>query len=239
MTPRYHFPERNTMERYDDVIERIREIPEEHALSAAFQAYFTAAADFILLLDAFMKARTEGELPLPELQRWNAALYREAAERYEDSYLNPRVAVAKLGPIGAELSALYMELQGLIPSAYQQDLEDIVCVLETFVQVYCMFTSAWEEYRSACPQPAAAPSPAMAEATPDVCQDATTRVQTRTDDRMAGIPDPKQLRDVLYSYAHDYSEDFLRRKMDAMYIPARSYTRQLLLDHDFLEPTDI
>ena len=222
------------MERYDDVIERIREIPEEHALSAAFQAYFTAAAEFILLLDAFMKARTEGERPLPELQRWNATLYREAAERYEDSYLNPRVAVAKLGPIGAELSALYMELQGLIPSAYQQDLEDIVCVLETFVQVYCMFTSAWEEYRSACPQLAVAPSPAMAEVTPAVCQDETTRVQTRTDDRMAGIPDPKQLRDVLYSYAHDYSEDFLRRKMDAMYIPARSYARQLLL-----EPTDI
>lgn len=188
------------MERYDDVIERIREIPEEHALSAAFQAYFTAAAEFILLLDAFMKARTEGELPLTELQRWNAALYREAAERYEDSYLNPRVAVAKLGPIGAELSALYMELQGLIPSAYQQDLEDIVCVLETFVQVYCMFTSAWEDEENV---------------------------------------DPKQLRDVLYSYAHDYSEDFLRRKMDAMYIPARSYARQILLDHDFLEPTDI
>ena len=239
MTPRYHYQERNTMERYDDVIERIRKIPEEHALNAAFQAYFTVAAEFILLLDAFMKARTEGELPLPELQRWNAALYREAAERYEDSYLNPRVAVAKLGPVGAELSALYMELQGLIPSAYQQDLEDIVCVLETFVQVYCMFTSAWEEYRSACPQPAAAPSPAMADVTPAVCRNSATSDQTRTDDWMAGIPEPKQLRDVLYSYAHDYSEDFLRRKMDAMYIPARSYARQILLDHDFLEPTDI
>lgn len=188
------------MERYDDVIERIREIPEEHALSAPFQAYFTAAAEFILLLDAFMKARTASKLPLRELQRWNAALYAEAAERYEDSYLNPRVAVAKLGPIGAELSALYMELQGLILSAYQQDLEDIVCVLETFVQVYCMFTSAREDKEQV---------------------------------------DTKQLRDVLYSYAHDYSEDFLQRKMDAMYIPARSYARQLILDHDFLDPADI
>ena len=191
---------KKTMERYDDVMERIREIPEEHVLSASFQAYFTAAAEFILLLDAFMKARTVGELPLPELQRWNAALYAEAAERYEDSYLNPKVATAKLGPIGAELSALYMELQGLIPSAYQQDLEDIVCVLETFVQVYCMFTSAQEDEENV---------------------------------------DQKQLRDVLYSYAHDYSEDFLRRKMDAMYIPARSSARQLLLAHDFLDPTDI
>lgn len=205
------------MERYDDVIERIREIPEERALSAAFQAYFTAAAEFILLLDAFLKARTAGGLqteaayvsaPTPvadhmsaaDLQRWNAALYAEAAERYENSFLNPRVAVAKLGPIGAELSALYMELQGLIQSAYQQDLEDIVCVLETFVQVYCMFTSAHEDKEKV---------------------------------------DPKQLRDVLYSYAHDYSEDFLRRKMDAMYIPARSYARQILLDHDFLDPADI
>ena len=188
------------MERYDDVIERIREIPEEHALSAAFQAYFTAAAEFILLLDAFMKARTASKLPLRELQRWNAALYAEAAEHYEDSYLNPRVAVAKLGPIGAELSALYMELQGLILSAYQQDLEDIVCVLETFVQVYCIFTSAREDKEQV---------------------------------------DTKQLRDVLYSYAHDYSEDFLQRKMDAMYIPARSYARKLILDHDFLDPADI
>ena len=208
------------MERYDDVIERIREIPEEHALSAAFQAYFTAAAEFILLLDAFMKARTAGEsrsaaaygtvsasaapasdrMSVAELQRWNAALYAEAAEHYADSYLNPRVAVAKLGPIGAELSALYMELQGMILSAYQQDLEDIVCVLETFVQVYCMFTSAYEDKEQV---------------------------------------DTKQLRDVLYSYAHDYSEDFLRRKMDAMYIPARSYARQLILDYDFLDPADI
>ena len=187
------------MERYDDVIERIREIPEEHALSAAFQAYFTAAAEFILLLDAFMKARTERELPLPELQRWNAALYAEAAEHYADSYLNPRVAVAKLGPIGAELSALYMELQGLILSAYQQDLEDIVCVLETFVQVYCMFTSAREEYLASCPASAAEPSPAMAHPTLADCPDSAAASQTSVDDPMAGIPDTKQLRDVLFS----------------------------------------
>ena len=211
---------KKTMERYDDVMERIREIPEEHALSAPFQAYFTAAAEFILLLDAFMRARTAGSarteamyvsvsapaapvsdrMPVAELQRWNAALYAEAAEHYEDSYLNPKVAVAKLGPIGAELSALYMELQGLILSAYQQDLEDIVCVLETFVQVYCMFTSAREDEENV---------------------------------------DTKQLRDVLYSYAHDYSEDFLRRKMDAMYLPARSCARAVLLAHDFLDPRDI
>ena len=215
--------ESKMMERYIDAIERIREIPEEHALSAAFQAYFTDAAEFILLVDEFVSARAAGmktqaaagaeststsatpdewksDMSPAELRYWNETLYAKAAKSYATSYLNPTYAVEQLGPIGAELSALYMELQGLIQSAYQLDYEDIVCVLETFVQIYCMFVSASEENEK---------------------------------------PEVKLVRDALYSYAHDYSEDFLRRKMDAMYLPARSYARQVLLDHDFLDPEDI
>lgn len=192
------------MERYHDVIERIREIPGEHAVSAAFRAYFTSASEFILDIDRF--------LALPErtpaaLQVWNRRLYKEAAECYECSYLNPDYAAAQLGALGAELSALRMELQGLVFAAFQRDYEDIACVLETFVQVYCMFASAGQERAAG----------------------------ERTED----IPDRKLLRDVLYSYVYDYSEDFLRRKLDAMYIPQRSYGRSVLLEHAFAAPEDL
>ena len=44
-------------ERYRDIIERIREIPEEKALGAPYEDYFSQVAHFILLLDAFLKVR--------------------------------------------------------------------------------------------------------------------------------------------------------------------------------------
>ncbi|HCS67786.1 MAG TPA: leucyl aminopeptidase [Oribacterium sp.] len=229
-------------ERYRDIIERIREIPEEKALGAPYEDYFSQVAHFILLLDAFLSARfgrkdamtaaEEGKTgpqasatatfadgqkmqerspeahsdnahpmaqPSPmspdALEHWNTVLYAEAATQYAQSYLNPAYAEARLGTLGTELSALYMEIEGLILSAYEGAFDDMVCVLETFVQIYCMFVS--------------------------------------------GIPTTKQLRDVLYSYAYDYSEDFLRRKLDAMYLPERSYARRVLLDHDFRDAKDI
>ncbi len=192
------------MERYHDVIERIREISEEQAVSAAFREYFCSSAEFILEIDRFLE---RSEWSGAELKAWNRRFYIEAAEHYEDSYLHPAYAEAQLGALGAELSALRMELQGLVPAAFQRDYEDITCVLETFVQIYCMFAAAGQE-------------------------------QARGE-RTDAAPDRRLLRDVLYSYAYDYSEDFLHRKLDAMYIPERSYGRSVLLSHDFDVPEDL
>ena len=210
------------MERYIDAIERIRLIPEEKAVPETFRDYFMTCARFILKLDSFLSETADIDLScisensiscsdykklIDRLRHLNKELYDDMTRDYETSYLNPSYAEKKLSPYGNVLSILLMEIENLIPSAYEKDLEDITSVLETFIQIYCMFVSCHEEHS----------------------QDSLRRE----------LPDVQAVKDVLYSYAFDYSEDFLKKQMDAQYIAAPSYTRNVILKHDFKNADDI
>lgn len=213
---------RGIMERYIDAIERIRLIPEEKAVPETFRDYFMTCAQFILKLDSFISETKDIDLScvsendthsceykniIDRLKYWNHELYEEMAYGYETSYLNPSYSEKKLSPYGDVLSVLLMEIENLIPSAYEKDLLDITSVLETFIQIYCMFVSCYEEHS----------------------QDAERRE----------LPDVQAVKDVLYSYALDYSEDFLKKQMDGQYIASDSYTRNVILKHDFTTADDI
>ncbi|SFG31619.1 aminopeptidase [Oribacterium sp. WCC10] len=207
------------MERYDDAIERIRQIPEEKAVPETFRDYFMTCADFIIKIDDFLRDTEDVDLSdvsteddrgkelLRKLRTWNTVFYGEMADGYEKSYLNPSFAEKKLSPFGGVLSVLYMEITGLIPSAYEKDLSDITAVLETFIQIYCMFVS-----------------------------DYSAHVE---DSSLNELPDVQAIKDVLYSYAFDYSFDFLQRDLDGRYIAGDSYTRSVVLNHDFKTASDL
>lgn len=151
---------KNDMERYLDAIERIRQIPEEKAVPETFRDYFMTCAEFIIKLDDFIK-ETEGidlsgfsflkdensRMLESSLIEWNKTFYAERNTGYESSYLNPAYAEKKLSPFGGVLSVLLMEIEDLVPSAYEKNLSDITSVLETFIQIYCMFTARFAEYR--------------------------------------------------------------------------------------------
>lgn len=137
-------------ERYDLAMERIRQIPNEHFGAPAFERYFAAVAEFLLLLDDTGRFLAEGGLekaPLEELQCRNHALYEDVLPgHYETSFGNPEYAVKELGEeLGALLSYLYVKMRGNIEDVYERDLESQVVRLELFVQVYTAFTYQWEE----------------------------------------------------------------------------------------------
>ncbi len=131
-------------ERYNLVIERIRQIPEEHLGNAQLEAFFYFCADFLLMMDDTLGFIAGGGLKtasLEELERRNRALYADILpEHYEESYGNPAFAVRKLGAeLGAKLSFLYTELRSLIGFVYEGRLEDVVIRMELFVEIYTAF----------------------------------------------------------------------------------------------------
>lgn len=132
-------------ERYELVIDRIRQIQDETFGQEAFEAYFKKVASFLLLLDdtkTFLENDGLKQASLEELRARNEALYCDILpQAYEDSYANPQVAVKKLGKeYGQELSWLYVKMRSLISDVYRGQLEDVVAGLELFAEVYAAFT---------------------------------------------------------------------------------------------------
>ena len=137
-------------ERYNLVMERIRQIPEEHFGNAALEDYFGVCAEFLIMMDDTMQFLVQGGLekaPVEELKRRNHALYVDILpEHYEESYGNPAYAVNRLGEeLGAKLSFLYAELRSLIGFVYEGKMEDVVIRMELFAEVYAAFCYALEE----------------------------------------------------------------------------------------------
>ena len=146
--------EKNTAvleERYQLVIDRIREIPKENFEKKELKDYFDKMSGFILLLDDTKKFLDEGGLKtasLEELKERNHALFTDILpEHYEESYGNPAYAVKQLGEYGQELSFLYSELRDTIEYLYGGELELVVIALELFAEIYAAFTYEWNENR--------------------------------------------------------------------------------------------
>ena len=80
-------------ERYDLVLERIRQIPEEQFGEERLKEYFDRTASFLLLLDDTGRFLEEGGLrtaSLEELAERNHALYEDVLpEHYDKSYGDP------------------------------------------------------------------------------------------------------------------------------------------------------
>lgn len=131
-------------ERYHLAMERIHGICTEETVSAPFCIYFKKTAQFLLLMEEVKNAIENGETELYTLQQWqelNVSLYFDIFPgQYDTSYGNPAYAAAVLGKTyGKLLSFLYAELRGLIVYVFEQRLEEIVILLELFIEVYNCF----------------------------------------------------------------------------------------------------
>ncbi|RKJ48033.1 leucyl aminopeptidase [bacterium 1XD42-54] len=131
-------------ERYHLAMERIHGICTEETVSAPFCIYFKKTAQFLLLMEEVKNAIENGETELYTLQQWqelNVSLYFDILPgQYDTSYGNPAYAAAVLGKTyGKLLSFLYAELRGLIVYVFEQRLEEIVILLELFIEVYNCF----------------------------------------------------------------------------------------------------
>lgn len=142
-------------ERLELSLDRIRSIKEEDA-RLPYGIYFKRTAGFLGMIRELLTARGIGEKELPEsweklsleeLSDWNHRLYEDILpENYGESFANPDYAADCLGKeFGPLLSFLYTELRGCIVYAFEMRLEYIAILCETFLEVYNLFTQAWEE----------------------------------------------------------------------------------------------
>lgn len=142
-------------ERLELSLDRIRSIKEEDA-RLPYGLYFKRTAGFLGMIRELLTARGIGEKKLPEsweklsleeLSDWNHRLYEDILpENYGESFANPDYAADCLGKeFGPLLSFLYTELRGCIVYAFEMRLEYIAILCETFLEVYNLFTQAWEE----------------------------------------------------------------------------------------------
>lgn len=142
-------------ERLELSLDRIRSIKEEDA-RLPYGLYFKRTAGFLGMIRELLTARGIGEKELPEsweklsleeLSDWNHRLYEDILpENYGESFANPDYAADCLGKeFGPLLSFLYTELRGCIVYVFEMRLEYIAILCETFLEVYNLFTQAWEE----------------------------------------------------------------------------------------------
>lgn len=132
------------IERYSLAMERIHGISAEKTVPAPFYTYFKTVSEFLIRMEQLQSDLNNGICEQYTLEEWkclNHALYQDILpEYYEESYGNPQFAVHDLGEVhGKILSFLYTELRGLIVYIFEEKLEEIVVLLELFIEIYNRF----------------------------------------------------------------------------------------------------
>ncbi len=139
-------------ERYELSMERIKSLETED-MKLPYGSYFKGVAGFIRQIGNLVESRRdEGvreKMSLEELQRENHALYEDILpENYDKSWANPDYAAGILGEAMGQLMAfLYTEIRSDIVYAFEMRLTHITILNEVFLEVYNLFSLAWEEGR--------------------------------------------------------------------------------------------
>lgn len=142
----YQQANEEVQERYELVIDRIRELRSEHNVEEKYWPYFRRLADIFMMVDQTLKKEEAGALDhrsLSECEEMSWQFYYELQEgNYDRCYANPTVAVELLGEeFGQVLCFLYTELRAAIPYAFEGRKRDITILCELFVQIYNCFES--------------------------------------------------------------------------------------------------
>ncbi len=198
-------------ERYSLSMERIREIREEEAVASSFAGYFRKTADFLLTVgEVYEELKAGRELSLEECRERNERLYRDILpEHYGESYGNPAYAVKCLGEgYGQLLSFLYSELRGEIVYAFEDRLEDMAILQETFIEVYNLFT--------------------MANADGAALPGETGEDGAET----AYLPLVDQVRDALYWYVSDYCDRTVEYRVRECLDPSLAFAKDIIMKAD-------
>jgi len=146
---------KNVLERYKLVKERISEIKEEKTVDDKYRDYFNFVSEFIMdICNLYEDIDTNDDFILgksfDELRDLNEKIYGDVSgEKYDVSFANPKYMTACLKNAGGEyeflggfLSFLYTEIRGMINYAYESRLVDMTLNMEFFTQVYVIFEDA-------------------------------------------------------------------------------------------------
>ncbi len=200
-------------ERYELMMERIRQIPDESLVPGSFRDYFVSTAKFILMIDEVVqqvKSENLDNLSQGELADMNARLYSDiTGDHYKTSYANyeysyqvMKSAVQEneqkessleerdIVEISQLLTFLYNEVRGMIVYAFEGRLVDITLFAELFVQIYFM------------------------------CQEKI---------------DAKQMKEAIYYFENDYAEYFIGYRIQEQLEPALSFATDIVMNSDLTD----
>lgn len=131
-------------ERYQLVMGRVFEIAKgEDTVPEKFREYFKEQAERLLLIKKLYDMSEKGEYrnkTEEELKSINDMLHQEIRDNYDESYLNPRYMMNKIGEeYGKYLLWLGVHIRNLIEPALSVKLEVVVLYTELFVEIYNLF----------------------------------------------------------------------------------------------------
>lgn len=131
-------------ERYQLVMGRVFEIAKgEDTVPEKFREYFKEQAERLLLIKKLYDMSEKGEYrnkTEEELKSINGMLHQEIRDNYDESYLNPRYMMNKIGEeYGKYLLWLGVHIRNLIEPALSVKLEVVVLYTELFVEIYNLF----------------------------------------------------------------------------------------------------
>lgn len=132
-------------ERFELAWNRIEEINKCPDAEGTLSEYFKAVTDFIIMAIETFSLAKEGKMSSSTVGSkavWNRRLYAELTDNYEESFLNPRYAVNRLGDYGQVLSAIYAECRSMIIYAYEMQEEQLLIRMELFLEIYSIFSMA-------------------------------------------------------------------------------------------------
>ena len=193
-------------ERYDLVMERIRQIPEEGDKSNPLLSYFSTCAGFLDRLSVILERSLSGGISAvstKDLADENRVLYEDVLpEKYGVSFADPDHAVSvfedagipESGETGRYLSFLYTEIRGLIGYAFEGKKEIFTIHAELFDQIRTAFRLADEEDK--------------------------------------GFPSAASIRDIIYWFESDNCDIIIPDSVADKIDPARDLLRRIICDED-------
>ena len=204
-------------ERHGLAVGRLRGIVSEETVSVPYVTYFQDIALFLLEVENVRRKVASGEwerYSLKEMHSLNEILYSDIlGERYEKSYANPAFAAENLGlDMGRLLCMLYAEMRSGIPYAFEDRMDYLTILYELFIEVYNCFERAEEEY----------------------VKIADSSREGSREDKKDGVPQVKEIRDIIYWYASDYCDVFLADRVMEQIDPDDSFAADII-EHADLE----
>lgn len=152
-------PENNEflIERYELCCDRLCEIEREDVLSGPLLSYFKKLSVFLCKLSVILNRSLDGgikKLSEEELARENHELYEDILpDKYNESFANPDYITDAIKEYSFDdtslmakcLCFLYAEVRGLIPAAFEKDMETFTLYVELFIEVYSSFLASAQE----------------------------------------------------------------------------------------------
>lgn len=144
-------------ERYELVMERIRESAGEDAFGEPLLSFFSTCGKLLSDLSDILDRTRSGDIrnvPKEELEAENRRLYRDILpENYAGSFANPdyivplfeKAGIPEAGTVAGYLSFLYTQIRGLIPYAFEGRTEIFTIHAELYMEIYTIFRLALSE----------------------------------------------------------------------------------------------